>query len=130
MRNLLTRTGPATMVASLGTGFLKTRPELDSPDIQFHIQPFSVDAPGQNTHPFSAFTASVLQLRPESVGRIRLRSADPDDHPDIHPNYLATETDRRTLVEGIRVARRIVRCDPLKSQVTGEYAPWSRCGGR
>ncbi len=123
LRYLLTRTGPATMAASLGTGFLKTRPELETPDIQFHIQPFSADAPGKGTHPFSAFTASVLQLRPESAGCIRLRSADPDDHPDIHPNYLATETDCRTLVEGIRIARRIARHDPIMSHITGEFAP-------
>ncbi|MDE2790586.1 MAG: GMC family oxidoreductase N-terminal domain-containing protein [Paracoccaceae bacterium] len=123
VRYLLTRTGPMTMAASLGTGFLKTRSELDSPDIQFHIQPFSADSPGQGTHGFSAFTASVLQLRPESTGRIRLRSADPGDPPEIHPNYLATPTDCRTLVDGIRIARRIARHEPLASHVTAEHSP-------
>ncbi len=117
------RTGPMTMAASLGTGFLKTRPDLATPDIQFHIQPFSTDLPGKGTHEFSAFTASVLQLRPESSGHIRLRSADPADPPEIHPNYLATDTDCRTIVEGVRIARQIVRHDPLGSHVSEEHAP-------
>ncbi|APX89345.1 choline dehydrogenase [Brevirhabdus pacifica] len=120
---LLTGRGPMTMAASLGTGFLKTAPHLDTPDIQFHIQPFSADSPAEGPHPFSAFTASVLQLRPESAGHLALRSARIEDHPEIHPNYLATETDRRTLVEGIRIARRIARTEPLKGVVLGEHAP-------
>ena len=123
VRYALTRRGPMTMAASLGTGFLKTRPELETPDIQFHIQPFSADSPGQLVHPFSAFTASVLQLRPESTGRICLRSADPEDSPAIHPNYLATETDQRVIVDGIRIARRIARHAPLSSHITEEHAP-------
>ncbi len=123
IRYILTRRGPMTMAASLGTGFLKTRPELETPDIQFHVQPFSAAAPGQLVHPFSAFTASVLQLRPESTGELRLRSSDPLAAPAIHPNYLATETDQRVIVDGIRVARRICRHEPLKSHVTEEYSP-------
>ncbi len=123
VRYALTRRGPMTMAASLGTGFLKTRPELETPDIQFHIQPFSADSPGQLVHPFSAFTASVLQLRPESTGRVCLRSADPEDSPVIHPNYLATETDQRVIVDGIRIARRIARHAPLSSHITEEHAP-------
>ena len=119
------RTGPMTMAASLGTGFLKTRRDLATPDIQFHIQPFSTDSPGKGTHGFSAFTASVLQLRPESSGHIGLRSANPVDPPEIHPNYLATDTDCRTIVEGIRIARQIVRHDPLRSHVSEEHAPGS-----
>ncbi len=119
----LFRTGPMTMAASLGTGFLKTRNDLETPDIEFHIQPFSADSPGEDTHPFSAFTASVLQLRPESTGRLRLRSANPLDPPEIHPNYLATDTDCMTVVAGVRVARKIARHEPLKSHVIAEHAP-------
>ena len=122
----LTRTGPMTMAASLGTAFLKTEPYLETPDIQFHIQPFSADSPGEGTHLFSAFTASVLQLRPESAGRLTLKSARMHDHPAIHPNYLATETDCRTMVKGIQVARRIAAHEPLKSRITEEYAPGSK----
>ncbi len=123
-----TRTGAMTMAASLGTGFLKTRPDLETPDIQFHIQPWSADKPADGPHKFSAFTASVLQLRPESVGHIALKSADMRDAPAIHPNYLATKTDCDTLVEGIRVARRIARTAPLNTIVTAEHGPGNRIG--
>ncbi|MCP4821724.1 MAG: choline dehydrogenase [Shimia sp.] len=119
----LTQRGPMTMAASLGTGFLKTEDHLATPDIQFHIQPFSADSPAEGAHKFSAFTASVLQLRPESAGHMELKSANMDDHPDIHPNYLATDTDCRTIVKGIQVARKIAEVEPLKSQITEEYAP-------
>lgn len=119
----LTQTGPMTMAASLGTGFLKTEPHLETPDIQFHIQPFSADAPADGPHRFSAFTASVLQLRPESTGHLTLKSADIRDHPEIYPNYLATDTDCRTIVKGIQVARRIARTAPLAEHVTEEHAP-------
>jgi len=121
----LTRSGPMTMAASLGTGFLRTRPELDSPDIQFHIQPFSADKPTEGTHTFDAFTASVLQLRPESAGEIRLKSSNPRDYPAIHPNYLATRLDQETLVEGIRIARRICRQQPVRDMITEEMRPGS-----
>ncbi|MEO1026297.1 MAG: GMC family oxidoreductase N-terminal domain-containing protein [Pseudomonadota bacterium] len=122
-----TRTGPMTMAASLGTAFLKTRPDLEQPDIQFHVQPFSADAKGMaKPHDFNAFTASVLQLRPESTGHIELRSANMQDYPAIHPNYLATKTDQDTIVEGIRIARRIARTEPAASCVTDEFTPgWS-----
>ncbi len=124
VRYALTRAGPMTMAASLGTAFLKTRPELETPDIQFHIQPFSADASGMmKPHDFNAFTASVLQLRPESAGRIRLKSAHMRDHPAIHPNYLATQTDQETIVAGIRIARRIARHEPLASAITSEHSP-------
>ncbi|NNE52996.1 MAG: choline dehydrogenase [Sulfitobacter sp.] len=119
----LTRRGPMTMAASLGTGFLKTEEHLETPDIQFHIQPFSADSPAAGAHPFSAFTMSVLQLRPESAGHLTLRSANMDDHPDIHPNYLATDRDCRTIVKGIQIARKIAQVEPLKSHITEEHAP-------
>ena len=119
----LRRSGPMAMAASLGTAFLKTRPELETPDIQFHIQPFSADSPGQGTHPFSAFTASVLQLRPESTGHLELISSSPDDYVAIHPNYLATTTDCDTIVAGVRIARAVCAADPVKSMITEEYAP-------
>lgn len=119
----LTQRGPMTMAASLGTGFLKTDERLSTPDIQFHVQPFSADSPSEGPHKFSAFTASVLQLRPESAGHLSLKSARMQDHPEIHPNYLATETDRKTIVKGIQVARKITQFEPLKSQITEEYAP-------
>lgn len=119
----LLRSGPMTMAASLVFGFMRTRPELATPDIQFHIQPWSADSPGEGVHPFSAFTQSVCQLRPESRGTITLASADPMRAPLIHPNYLATRTDCDTLVAGIRIARRIARTEPLKSAISQEFRP-------
>ena len=100
----LTQTGPMTMAASLGTAFLKTDPILESPDIQFHIQPWSASKPADGPHKFSAFTASVLQLRPESTGHLKLKSSDWREHPEIHPNYLATNLDQNTIVKGINLS--------------------------
>ncbi len=120
---MLKRTGPMTMAASLGTGYLRTREELETPDIQFHLQPFSTDKVGTGTHSFDAFTASVLQLRPESAGHLELRSSSIDDHPIIHPNYLATRLDQQTIVDGIKVARRIAGFEPARSEIIEEYAP-------
>ena len=122
-RYAVSRSGPMAMAASLGTAFLKTRPELATPDIQFHIQPFSADNPADGSHKFSAFTASVLQLRPESTGHIALTSASAHDYPAIHPNYLATKTDCDTIVAGIKIARDIADVAPLKDVVTEEHAP-------
>ena len=84
---------------------------------------FSADNPADGAHHFSAFTASVLQLRPESTGRIELKSADPNDHPAIYPNYLATKTDCDTIVAGIQMTRAICRHQPVASLITGEHAP-------
>jgi len=117
------RSGPMTMAASLATAFLKTREEVATPDIQFHIQPWSADSPGEGVHPFSAFTASVCQLRPESRGEIRLKSKDPKTYPTIHPNYLATETDRRTITDGVKVARKIAALNPVASKIASEFRP-------
>ena len=123
LRYALNRSGPMAMAASLGAAFCRTRPELETPDVQFHIQPFSKDTLVDDTHEFSAFTASVCQLRPESTGRLTLTCADVKQYPAIEPNYLSTQTDRDTLVEGIRIARRINQFEPLKSIVGTEHAP-------
>ena len=125
LQYILTQRGPMTMAASLGTGFLKTEAHLETPDIQFHIQPFSADMPSKVTHNFSAFTASVLQLRPESTGHLSLKSPNYLDAPEIHPNYLSTDTDCRTIVKGVRIAREIAACQPLRASVTEERSPGS-----
>ena len=117
------RSGPMTMAASLAVGFLRTSAHMATPDIQFHIQPWSADSPGEGVHPFSAFTMSVCQLRPESRGEIRLASADIGVYPKIHPGYLATETDCRTLVAGVNIARQIGRTAPLDSKIAEEFRP-------
>jgi choline dehydrogenase len=123
LKYLLFRAGPMTMAASLATGFLKTRDDLETPDIQFHVQPLSAENPGKGADKFSAFTMSVCQLRPESKGEIRLKSAQPRAYPKIIPNYLSTETDCRTVVAGVNIARRIARHAPLTSKISEEYRP-------
>ncbi|MBO9426786.1 choline dehydrogenase [Labrenzia sp. R4_1] len=123
LKYALFRAGPMTMAASLATGFLRTGDHVDTPDIQFHVQPWSADSPGEGVHPFSAFTMSVCQLRPESRGEIRLASPDASVYPKIHPNYLSTETDRRTIVAGINIARRIAQHAPLKHKISEEFRP-------
>ncbi|WP_170760897.1 GMC family oxidoreductase [Ruegeria lacuscaerulensis] len=125
LKYALFRAGPMTMAASLATGFLKTRPEVQSPDIQFHVQPWSADSPGEGVHPFSAFTMSVCQLRPESRGELRLDGPDPTSYVKIIPNYLSTETDCRTIVDGVNIARGIARNNPLASKISEEFRPTS-----
>lgn len=119
----LTRKGPMTMGASMAFGFLRTSTELDRPDIQFHINPWSADSPAEGVHPFSAFTATVCVLRPESTGKVVLQNADPLEHPSIVPNYLATESDRQKAVEGVRISRKIARQEPLASEISEEFRP-------
>lgn len=119
------RAGPMTMAASLATGFLKTRDDLETPDIQFHVQPLSAENPGKGADRFSAFTMSVCQLRPESKGEIRLGSGDPRAYPKIIPNYLSTKTDCDTIVAGVNIARRIARNAPLTSKISEEFRPHS-----
>ncbi|MEM9909727.1 MAG: choline dehydrogenase [Pseudomonadota bacterium] len=123
LKYLMFRAGPMTMAASLATGFLKTRDDVLTPDIQFHVQPLSAENPGKGADPFSAFTMSVCQLRPESKGEIRLTSADGRTYPKIIPNYLSTETDCQTIVDGVKIARRIARCAPLTSKISEEFRP-------
>ena len=123
LKYMMFRTGPMTMAASLATGFMKTRKDLETPDIQFHVQPLSAENPGKGADKFSAFTTSVCQLRPESRGEIRLSSSDGRAYPKIIPNYLSTETDCRTIVEGVNIARRISRNAPLTSKISEEFRP-------
>ena len=102
LKYAMTRTGPMTMAASLATGFMKTREDLETPDIQFHVQPLSAENPGKGADKFSAFTMSVCQLRPESRGENRLNSADGQVYPKIIPNYLSTETDCNATLDWAR----------------------------
>ncbi len=119
----LFRTGPLTISAGQVGIFTRTRPELASPDIQFHFIVFSSDRPAEGLHKFPGFTQNVCQLRPESRGEILLRSADPMASPAIHPNYLATELDRRTLVDGLKLCRKIADRPVLRHYIAGEYLP-------
>jgi choline dehydrogenase len=117
------RTGPMSMAASLVCAFAKTRKELETPDIQFHFQPLSADKPGEGLHPYSAFTSSVCQLRPESRGRVVLKHPDPFAYPGIHPNYLSTPTDQETTVAGMKLSRQLSRTPALAPFVEAELSP-------
>jgi choline dehydrogenase len=120
---LFWRSGPLTVSAAHVGVFAPTRPELASPDVQFHFIRFSAEGPGQGLHPFSGFTVSVCQLRPESRGRIHIRSRDPAEAPVIEPNYLATEGDRRTMRDGMKLARRIISMPAIAGYVRREVLP-------
>ena len=119
------RTGPMSMAASFVVGFMRTSKQVASPDIQFHVQPWSADNIGKGVHRFSAFTTSVCQLRPESRGEIVTVSNDPLVSPKIKPNYLSCETDRQTMIEGVKIARQISALEPVASRITEEYQPGS-----
>ncbi|MGJ5203224.1 GMC family oxidoreductase [Bradyrhizobium sp. HKCCYLR20261] len=117
------RSGPLTIAAGTAGAFFKTDSRLASPDIQIHFIPFSTDKMGEKLHTFSGFTASVCQLRPESRGSLRIRSADPAAPPEIRINYLASETDRRANVDGLRILRKILAAPALKPYVSDEAFP-------
>lgn len=124
----LRRRGPITMAASQVCLFAHTRPGLEAPDIQLHVQPLSADSPGEGLHKFSAFTVSPCQTRPESRGEILLDSAEPLVYPKIHPNYLATDLDCRTAVAGMQLVRQIIGQEPLAGVIASEYAPGREVG--
>jgi len=117
------RRGPLTIAAGTSGAFFKTNPRLATPDIQIHFIPFSTDKMGEKLHSFPGFTASVCQLRPESRGSLKIRSADPAAPPEIRINYLSTETDRTAFVDGIRILRRILAAPALKPYAAGEVYP-------
>jgi len=119
----LFRKGMLTIGAGYAGMFVRTRPELATPDIQYHVIPFSAERPGAGLHPFSGFTVSACQLRPESRGTIELKSADPSSPPAIRPNYLATEGDVTMLVEGLKLSRRIAASEALSPWIAAEHMP-------
>ncbi|BCP52409.1 choline dehydrogenase [Kaistia sp. 32K] len=104
----LARRGPMTMAPSQLGGFTRSSSEFATPNVQFHVQPLSLDRFGEPLHRFDAFTATACNLRPESRGSVRLKAADGALAPAIQPNYLATEGDRRVAADSIRLVRRIV----------------------
>jgi choline dehydrogenase len=87
------------------------------------VAPFSSDRLQDGLHKWSGFGLTVYQLRPESRGEIRLKSANPSDPPAMFPNYLATETDRRAIIDGLKVGRRILATPPMQHFITEEYQP-------
>ncbi len=117
------RTGPLTIAAGTSGAFFKTNPRLATPDIQIHFLPFSTDKMGEKLHRFPASSASVCQLRPESRGSLRIRSADPSAPPEIRINYLSSEVDRAANVEGLKILRKILQAPALSRYVVEEVDP-------
>jgi choline dehydrogenase len=119
----LRRRGPMTMAPSQLGAFTKSDKTQDRANIQYHVQPLSLDKFGEPLHPFPAFTASVANLRPTSRGALTLKSADPRQAPAIAPNYLSTPEDRRVAADSIRVTRAIVAQEALRQYAPVEYLP-------
>jgi choline dehydrogenase len=115
--------GPLSMISSPAALFARTRPELASPDVKISISPFSAERPQDGLHRFSGFTSIAYQLRPESRGEIKLKSPDPFDAPAVYPNYLAMETDQRTIVAGLKLCRRILDTPQMQGFVETEFQP-------
>lgn len=120
---LLRRTGPMAMAPSQLGMFVKSAPQMATADLEYHVQPLSLEAFGGDLDPFPAFTASVCHLRPESRGHSHIASADPAAAPVIRPNYLATEGDRRTAAQAIRITRQIVSQPALARYAPQEVRP-------
>ena len=115
--------GPLSMISSPAALFARTRPELASPDVKISISPFSAERPQDGLHRFSGFTTIAYQLRPESRGQIKLKSANSADPPAVYPNYLATETDQQTIVAGLKLIRRLLAHRRLQSFAESEFQP-------
>src|SRR5215470_7156701 len=123
LRYALFRKGLLAIGAGYAGGFFRTRSDLATPDVQVHFIIFSADTAGAALHPFPGFIASVCQLRPESRGTVRIKSADPRVPPAIEPRYLTARSDRDTLVAGLHLLRRIMRQPAMQRYVAEERAP-------
>lgn len=117
------RRGPLTMAPSQLGCFAKSDDSRETPNLEYHIQPLSLDKFGEPLHPFPAFTASVCNLRPVSRGHVRIKAADPRTHPAIKPNYLSEYEDRRVAADAIRLTRRICAATAMARFAPEEYRP-------
>ena len=123
------RRGALTTAAGYATAFFKTDPRYETPDCEVHFIPFSTDKMGDALHRFSGFTASVCQLRPESRGSVRIKSADPAVPPEIRMNYLSTAVDRRVNVNCLRTLRGIMHAPAMAPYLLEEYEPGTGIAG-
>jgi len=120
---VMRRTGPMAMAPSQLGMFARSDPHLATANLEYHVQPLSLEAFGGGLDPFPAFTASVCNLRPESRGRTAITGADPALPPSIRPNYLATEEDRRVAAQAIRITRSIAAQPALAAYRPQEIRP-------
>jgi choline dehydrogenase len=127
LRYLFTRKGLLTIGAGYAGAFLRTRPELETPDVQLHFLIFSADTAGATLHPFPGFITSVCQLRPESRGFVRIKSADPATPPAIQPRYLSSRNDCDCVIDGLKLMRRIMDQPVMRRYIAEERAPGAHC---
>ena len=120
---LFFKTGPLTMPPSQLGAFAKSDPSRESANMEWHVQPLSLDKFGDPLHTFNAITPSVCNLQPTSRGHVRVKSADPLDAPAITLNYLSTEADLRVAVTGLRFTRRIMKANALARFDPSEWKP-------
>jgi len=123
LQYLLSRSGPMSMAPSQLGAFTRSSPEQRWPNIEYHVQPLSLNAFGEPLHAFPAFTASVCNLNPTSRGTVRLKTAGFTDAPAIAPNYLSTAEDRQVAADSLRVTRRIAAQPALAKYKPVEYKP-------
>ena len=126
---LLFRSGPLTMAPSQLGAFARSDPGQSSANIEFHVQPLSLDKFGDPLHPFPAFTSSVCNLRPASRGYVRMHSADAREAPLINPRYLSHEADRRVAVDALKLTRRIAAQPALARYAPQEFLPGAAVAG-
>jgi len=117
------RRGPMSMAPSQFGAFAYSSPHFETPNLQFHVQPLSLDKFGDELHPFPAITVSVCNLRPTSRGSIHLASADPLAAPQIQPNYLSTPQDEQVAVDSLKLVRKIIAQAPLQVFSPREHRP-------
>jgi choline dehydrogenase-like flavoprotein len=122
----LFRTGPLTMAPSQLGAFTRSSPAHATPNIEYHVQPLSLERFGEPLHEFPAFTASVANLRPTSRGWVRIASPDPRAAPAINPHYLSTPEDRKVATDALRLTRRIASADALARYAPEEFMPGRR----
>jgi len=122
---LLFKTGPLTMPPSQLGAFARSSPAEPSADIEWHVQPLSLDKFGENLHPFPAITPSVCNLRPTSRGHVRIKGTDPMAAPEIRLNYLSTPHDQRVAANSMRFTRKIMAARALAKYAPQEWRPGS-----
>ena len=123
LRYLLFRSGPMSMAPSQLGAFVKSDPSRETADLEYHVQPLTLDRFGEPLHPFPGFTASVCNLRPESRGSIHIRDRNPASPPVIRPNYLSAAADRQVAADAIRLTRRIVGAKAMQRFQPEEFKP-------
>jgi choline dehydrogenase len=123
MEYALFRSGPLSMAPSQFGGFFRSAPEIATPDLEFHVQPLSLDKFGDPLHTFPAFTASVCNLRPSSRGTVHIRDRDPASAPKIAPNYLSTDNDRQVAARALRLTRQVVAQPAMAAYRPEEHLP-------